>query len=92
MTVFVIPTRNVKVGQDLTAPRPRVHGERMPIRNRDASEDLLTTADAAAELGISIRTLYRYEARGVISAVRLPSGHRRFRRADLASVFTRPAA
>ena len=37
-------------------------------------------------LKISERTLWRYQDDGHISAVRLPSGHRRFLRADVESL------
>jgi excisionase family DNA binding protein len=45
---------------------------------------LLTTAEAAAELGISRRTLARYVEQGVLSpALTLPSGHHRWNLDDL---------
>lgn len=46
--------------------------------------ELLTTAQAAREIGISARTLARYAERGLLSpAVVLPSGHRRWDMADV---------
>jgi excisionase family DNA binding protein len=46
--------------------------------------NLLTIAQAAAELGISRRTLARYVEHGVIaSALTLPSGHHRWNLEDL---------
>ena len=60
----------------------------MPLRNDHDDQELLTTSAAANALGVSIRTLYRYEAKGIITAVRTPGGHRRFRRGDLAVALT----
>jgi len=39
--------------------------------------------EAARALGVSENTIRRWEERGLIPAVRLPSGVRRFRRADI---------
>jgi DNA-binding transcriptional MerR regulator len=47
-------------------------------------KDLLTTAQAARELGISPRTLARYAQRGIlVPTMVLPSGHRRWDMDDL---------
>lgn len=46
-------------------------------------DDLLTRKEACALLNVSARTLYRYEEEGHITALLLPSGHRRFRRIDV---------
>lgn len=43
----------------------------------------LTPAQAAKRLGVSARTLWRYQEAGRIEPVRLPSGHRRFRVEDV---------
>jgi DNA-binding transcriptional MerR regulator len=49
-----------------------------------AQSDLLTTAQAANQLGISPRTLARYAERGILQpALVLPSGHRRWNMDDL---------
>lgn len=46
--------------------------------------ELLTTAQAARQLGISARTLARYAERGILTpTVVLPSGHRRWDMADV---------
>lgn len=47
------------------------------------TEDLLKTSDAAKRLGISQGTLRGYANKGIIPVVKLPSGHRRFRPADV---------
>jgi excisionase family DNA binding protein len=60
----------------------------MPHRNENDGQDLLTTSAAATALGVSVRTIYRYEASGVLTAVRTPGGHRRFRRAELDAALT----
>ena len=60
----------------------------MPLRNTHDGQDLLTTSAAATALGVSVRTIYRYEASGVITAVRTPGGHRRFRREDLTAALS----
>ena len=44
----------------------------------------LTTAEAAAELGVNPRTLRRYADRGLVPARTTPGGHRRFDSDDLA--------
>lgn len=46
-------------------------------------EKLLSVKQAAEFLGISRKTLYRYEDRGFLIPLRTPTGHRRYRRADL---------
>lgn len=49
--------------------------------------ELMQVRQAARELGVSERTLRRWEERGVLKAVRLPvSGVRRFRPADVAAL------
>jgi excisionase family DNA binding protein len=44
---------------------------------------LMQVREAAHELGVHENTLRRWEERGLIQAVRLPSGVRRFRREDI---------
>jgi excisionase family DNA binding protein len=53
-------------------------------------DTLLKTTEAATLAGVSIRTLYRWEALGYIAALRTPSGHRRFRRSDVEALLTEP--
>ena len=43
----------------------------------------LTTRQAARILGVSTSTVVAYANQGVLRSFRLPSGHRRFRRADV---------
>lgn len=49
-------------------------------------EERLTTADAAAILGVSHETLRRWAKANKVRHVRLPSGRRYFLRADLDAV------
>ena len=57
------------------------------VSNTTASgAEYLSPAQAAKELGISTRTLWRYQDAGRIAPVRLPSGHRRFLRADVTAL------
>jgi len=48
-----------------------------------ATASWLSPAEAAKHAGVSVRTLYRYEARGALRSVRLPSGVRRYRKEDI---------
>jgi excisionase family DNA binding protein len=45
--------------------------------------ELMQVREAAKALGVSENTIRRWEERGLIPAVRLPSGVRRFRREDI---------
>lgn len=45
--------------------------------------ELMQVREAARALGVSENTIRRWQERGLIPAVRLPSGVRRFRRADI---------
>ncbi len=45
--------------------------------------DMLYIGDAARRLGVSIKTLRRYEAAGRISARRTPGNQRKFSAADI---------
>lgn len=45
--------------------------------------ELMQVRESARALGVSENTIRRWEERGLIPAVRLPSGVRRFRRADI---------
>lgn len=51
--------------------------------------ELMQVREAARALGVSENTMRRWEQRGLIPAVRLPSGVRRFRRADIESAQAR---
>lgn len=59
----------------------------MPNRQDD---DLLSVKEAARILGVTARTVERYGERGLITPVRLPSGHRRYRYADLVRLIAAP--
>jgi excisionase family DNA binding protein len=48
----------------------------------DPSE-MVSTSSAANILGVSPKTIYRMEKKGLIESVRTPGGQRRFRRQDL---------
>jgi DNA-binding transcriptional MerR regulator len=53
-------------------------------------DDLLAPSIAAALIGVSRDTLKRYEDRdGLISSVRTPSGHRRYRRSEVEALITK---
>jgi len=45
--------------------------------------DLLTTAEAAELLRVTVKTLERWEKAGKLIPNRLPGGHKRYRRTDL---------
>lgn len=51
-----------------------------------ASDDLLTTGEAARLLEVSIDTLRRWGEAGRIPMSRTPTGSRRFRRADVEAI------
>jgi len=55
---------------------------------KTATDEYVSPKEAAALLGISVRTLNHWEARGWVSAHRLPNGHRRFSRTDLEATLT----
>ena len=56
----------------------------MRTMQRDRSERLLTTLEAADYLNVSRRTLTRWLAEGIgPPSIKLPSGARRYRKADL---------
>lgn len=50
---------------------------------------LMQVKQAARALGVSENTVRRWEQKGLINAVRLPSGVRRFRREDVDGVRAR---
>ena len=51
--------------------------------------ELMQVREAARALGVSENTIRRWEERGLIPAVRLPSGVRRFRREDIDAIKAR---
>lgn len=60
----------------------------MPDSHEDATEasPLLKPRELAAIFRVSVRTLARYADKGDLPVVTLPSGHRRYRRADVERV------
>jgi excisionase family DNA binding protein len=64
------------------------------MTNREDHHDApvnLTPREAAKALGVSIRTLYRWEDDGLISPRRTPGGHRRYTLADIDALLGRSA-
>lgn len=55
----------------------------MTEKTSSVADELLTAAEAMARLNVSRSTLERYEAAGRLAPLRLPSGHRRFRRVEI---------
>lgn len=57
----------------------------MATRTKEQAQgkDMLTTGEAAMLLGVARLTLYRWIKAGKISAVVLPSGQHKIRRADI---------
>lgn len=51
-----------------------------------ADAELLTVGQAAAELRVHGDTIRRWAKAGKIRAIRTPTGHRRFRAADIAAI------
>lgn len=47
------------------------------------SDMLLTIKQAAEFLGISKKTLYRYDEQGILKPLRMSGGHTRYRKSDL---------
>lgn len=57
-------------------------------KTTDEQPGLLSTSKAARAAGVSIRTLYRYEEAGKITALKTAGGHRRYRREDVEALLT----
>ena len=53
------------------------------------TDEPLTPIEAARRLGITVRTLHRWEEAGFITSVRTPYGHRRYSPADVDKLLTR---
>lgn len=49
-------------------------------------ERLLRSSEVAEQLGVDRRTVARWTDRGLVPAVVLPSGHRRYRQVDVDAV------
>nr|CAO87231.1 unnamed protein product [Microcystis aeruginosa PCC 7806] len=52
-------------------------------------DNLITIREASGLLGVSIKTLRRWEQQGKISSIRTPGGHRRYRRQDILYHFSK---
>ena len=50
--------------------------------------DLLIATEAAELLRVTVKTLERWEKAGRLDAIRLPGGHRRYRRSDLEALLS----
>ncbi len=64
----------------------------MALRNDLLGTEYLTATETAAALTISPRTLWRYQAQGIITPHRLPHGHRRFLRSDVEALIALPTS
>lgn len=56
--------------------------------NKTATVEMVNTKQAAALLGVSPKTIYRMEEKGLIQSIRTPGGQRRFNRDDLENYLT----
>jgi excisionase family DNA binding protein len=63
-----------------------------PSQSVDSDATHLTTQQAAKYLGVSIRTLYRWEDSGLLKPRRTPGGHRRYSREDIDALLSRWSA
>jgi len=54
--------------------------------------ELLTVGEAATIAGVHVDTIKRWEKAGLISSLRTPVGHRRFRRADVEKLLSTGAS
>ncbi|HGE73092.1 TPA: helix-turn-helix domain-containing protein [Candidatus Poribacteria bacterium] len=50
---------------------------------KDIINNMINTNQAAAVLGVSAKTIYRMEKKGIIQSIRTPGGQRRFNRKDI---------
>ena len=53
-------------------------------RRREEEPKLLSIGEAAAQLGISVKTLRAWADKGYVKAVRFPTGYRRFTQEEIA--------
>jgi DNA-binding transcriptional MerR regulator len=60
----------------------------MPEKHAESPDEYLPPAAAAVLVGVTAYTLKRWEARGRITSVRTPTGHRRYRRGDVEALLT----
>lgn len=64
----------------------------MTHKTEEDAASYFTPSEVAAKFRVSVRTLNRWEHRGSLVPVRLPSGHRRYPRADVETLLGVPAA
>lgn len=55
----------------------------MEDTHSDSNSQMVAVGDAARLLGVSVKTIRRWEASGKISGRRTPGGQRRFRLSDI---------
>lgn len=64
----------------------------MPSTERHSQDALLTSHEAAELIGVTIRSLHRWEQAGYIHPTRTPGGHRRYRQADVLALMEQRSA
>lgn len=66
----------------------------MSQRAKDAqpTNDLISIGEASLLLGVSVYTLRRWDAKGRLVPVRMPSGQRRYRRTEIEALARHGAA
>ena len=62
------------------------------IEHDQSADDLLPSGAAGTLAGVSRDTIKRWEANGLISSRRTPTGHRRYRRGDVEKLLTNEAS
>ncbi|MFN6543887.1 MerR family DNA-binding transcriptional regulator [Mycolicibacterium nivoides] len=60
----------------------------MQTKHTSPDEARLSIGEAASRLGVSTDTLRRWEKAGRITALRTPTGHRRYAPADINALLT----
>lgn len=82
----VCQTRDCQTGN--VAPVNQ-QGDDSPTSAADAADGFVSVTQAAALLGVGVRTFERYAAAGLLTVYRLPNSlHRRFRRAEVLALVT----
>ena len=71
--------------------RTNVLGMDSPQRHSDDAT-LMTSHEAAVLIGVTIKSLHRWEEQGLISPCRTPGGHRRYRREDVLALIAERSA
>lgn len=70
----------VPADESVTGTKERRPGVK---ERKDTFGELLSMRQVAARLGVHPRTVRRWDAKGILPSLRLPSNHRRFRVADV---------